>query len=64
MRYFCYCPVEGFGTYETEKEAKDAAIESLKEQSDNASEGWDPDVESICWGELSQHIVKTKDITT
>lgn len=53
-KYFSYDSESGFDTFATAKEAQACARESIEWYSDNSSDGWDPDVESVVWGEIKQ----------
>lgn len=53
-KFFCYCPDAGFDTFETEKEAKESAETSIDWYRDNAEEGWNEEVNQVCWGEIKQ----------
>ena len=64
MRYFCYDNNTGFDTFETEKEARDAAQNDIDHYRNNAEEGWSEDVYSVCWGEIKQETIKVNEKTT
>ncbi len=56
-KYFCYCTDHGFETFNTEDEAKKSAQESIDVFRDYAKDGWDENVDQICWGEIKQQTV-------
>jgi len=58
-RFFVYDPECGFETYTTAKEAEEAAEGILEEYRDNAGDGWDECVASLCWGEIREQVVQT-----
>ena len=59
--YFSYDVEDGFQTYDTEEEARNAAIESLElERGWAQGVEWSDDVEEICWGEISERVKPTK----
>jgi hypothetical protein len=59
-RFFCYCPNCGFDTFDTAEEAQKMAQASLAEAADNAnSDGWDENIDQLCWGELTEMAVMT-----
>lgn len=53
-KYFSYSDDQGFETFTTAEEAKESAQDALDHYQDNASEGWDIEVENIYWGEIKQ----------
>lgn len=61
MRYFSYDPNgNGFELHKTGEEAKKVADDALGYERGEASEGWDDNVDQICWGELKQRVVMTE----
>lgn len=57
MKYFAYSPDTGFDLYETAEKAKAAAFDSINEYRFRADDGWEEDVENVCWGEVKQETV-------
>lgn len=53
-RFFAFDPNEGFNTYATEHEARQAAEASLEAATDGEYAEW---VEQICWGEIKRQVV-------
>lgn len=60
-KFYCYCPDTGFDTFELEGEARQAAQDSIDYYRDNASEGWDEEVEQVSWGEITQVVGTPQD---
>lgn len=53
--YFVYSADNGFETFATAAEAESAAEDIINQYREDACEdGWDEDVESVCWGNISQ----------
>lgn len=59
MKYFSYCPEEGFELHATAEEAKKAVEDALDFERSEACEGWSDYVDQFCWGELTQRVVET-----
>lgn len=60
-KYFVYSADNGFETFDTEAEAEAVAENIITlYREDAGDEGWDEDVESVCWGELRQKAIMTK----
>lgn len=59
MKYFSYCPDEGFELHETAEQAQEAVNNALDFERGEASEGWADYVDQFCWGELKQRVVET-----
>lgn len=54
-KYFMYDVDAGFETFSTEEDAKAAAEESIDTYRKAAvDEGWNEDVDSVCWGKVSE----------
>lgn len=58
-KWFVYRPWNGFVLFSTEEEAQQEAEILLQEERDHSMEGWEEDVDEICWGELRQHVIQT-----
>ena len=57
-KYFVYSSDNGFSLFATAAEAKAMAEELIAEYREDAyDDGWSEDVESVCWGVVSQHAV-------
>lgn len=54
-RYFSYT-FNSLVLHETAEEARQTAEEDLQWQRDRADDGWDDEVELICWGEVRQQV--------
>ena len=54
MKYFSYCPEDGFQLHGTKEAAEQAANDSLDFLRDNAEEGWHDEVDQVCFGEVNQ----------
>ena len=54
MKYFSYCPEEGFELHATENSAKAAAQNALDCHRDHSEEGWHDEVSQVSWGKISQ----------
>lgn len=53
--YFVYSADSGFETFATAAEAEAVAEDIISQYREDAYEdGWDEDVESVCWGKISQ----------
>jgi hypothetical protein len=61
MKWFSYDPAVGFDTHDTEQEAKASAEESLQEYRDHAGDGWDDDVNHVCWGQVREVSAMTEE---
>ena len=59
MKYFSYCPEEGFELHETAEQAQQAVEDALDFERGEACEGWADYVDQFCWGELKQRVVET-----
>ncbi|QDP52626.1 MAG: hypothetical protein Tp185DCM00d2C31949991_11 [Prokaryotic dsDNA virus sp.] len=62
MKYFSYDSDSGFETHNTKGEAIKAASDMIDYYRDNASEGWSDEVDSVCWGVISQESVQSEPI--
>lgn len=57
-KYFVYSPDAGFETFDTAAEAEAVAEDLISGYREDAYEdGWDEDVEGVCWGEVVQRAV-------
>lgn len=57
-KYFVYSSDNGFSLFATAEEAEAMAEELIAEYREDAyDDGWSEDVESVCWGEVSQNAV-------
>ena len=60
-KYFVYSPDNGFDTFNTAAEAEAVAEDLIAQYREDACEdGWDEDVGSVCWGEVSQRAVMVR----
>lgn len=50
LSYFAYDPDAGFEQFNTEAEAMDFAQVAIDAYREVAGDGWDEDVENVCWG--------------
>ena len=57
MKYFSYGPEGDVNIHETKAEAIKFAEVALDYYRDFADDGWNEDVNNICWGEIKQHTV-------
>lgn len=58
-RYFAYSTDHGFERFVTAEEAEQFAQNLLDDYRDDSyDEGWSEDVESVCWGEVSQQVTE------
>ena len=58
-KYFYYSPDDGFETFETAEQAKEAAENCLDWHGDCAADaGWNEGVEDICFGEIIQKVTE------
>lgn len=54
-KYFVYSADNGFETFSMASEAEAVAEDIISQYREDAyDDGWDDDVESVCWGEISQ----------
>lgn len=54
-KFFVYSADEGFEIFDTAAEAESVANSIIDMHREDAYEdGWDEDVETVCWGEISQ----------
>lgn len=54
-KYFAYSADNGFEIFNTAAEAEEAAQRVIDMHREDAYvDGWDEDVETVCWGEISQ----------
>lgn len=54
-KYFVYSADNGFEIFDTSAEAEAVAQSIIDTHREDAYEdGWDEDVETVCWGEISQ----------
>lgn len=58
--WFAYDYEDGADFYSTEGEARARVEELLEVERDGAVDGWNPDIESICWGRVVGRIVQTR----
>lgn len=49
--FFTYSSDHGFDTHKTEEEAKTTAESMIN---DFLQDGWDEEVETVCWGEIKE----------
>lgn len=56
QQWFSYSPCSGFDFHDTAAEARDHAQKDLDYFRDEAGDGWDEEVESVCWGEIKQSV--------
>ena len=55
--WFSYDPGDGFETHDTETAARERAEKALQYYKDEAAgDGWDEEVEQICWGKCAQKV--------
>lgn len=52
--YFSYCNDTGFELFKTEQEAINSANDIIDYFRGEAADGWSDDVDSVCWGIVSQ----------
>lgn len=57
FKYFGYDPECGFELFETEEQAKQYAEDAIAEYRGEACDGWNEQVDQVCWGVLSQYTV-------
>ena len=60
--WFSYDPGNGFEWHATEVQAKDAAENALGYYRDEAVEGWDEEVDQVCWGRIIGQVQETSRI--
>jgi hypothetical protein len=60
QKFFTYDANEGYETYETEEEARQAANKMLDEYAENAHEGWADEPDQVMWGEIKQRVIEIK----
>ena len=54
-KYFVYSADNGFEVFATAAQAEQVAEDIINQYREDAYEdGWDDDVESVCWGEVSK----------
>lgn len=58
-RFFAFVG-DGFETYASEAEARDAASEAIDAYRDYCGDGWDEEVEQVCWGRIEAVSVQTQ----
>jgi hypothetical protein len=58
--YFCYSP-NGFGVefFDTKEEAQSRAEWNFEQERIYAGDGWDENVDEICWGKVIQKVERT-----
>lgn len=61
-RWFSYDPDTGFDVHDTEQAAQLAAEECIEYYREQAGDGWNENVESICWGVISQEAVRVSSV--
>lgn len=54
--WFSYDPCDCFQFHNTEAEAKASAEKSLDAYRDEAGDGWNEEVNGVCWGTVSQKV--------
>ena len=59
-RFFSYCPDCGIDDHATAEEAEKHADGCLDHYRDDAPDGWDENVTSICWGEIKGSVLETE----
>lgn len=57
-RYYSYSPTLGHSTHRTAAAARAEAEAALDLYRDCAEDGWNSDVEEVCWGEIRQAVRK------
>lgn len=57
-RYFMFDPNDGFETYQFAEQAESAAQEAIDWYRGEACDGWDEQVDQVCWGEIKQNTVQ------
>lgn len=57
MHFFSYDPDTGFELHATAEEAKKNADEAIDYYRGYSSEGWDEQVDQVCWGQITQETV-------
>lgn len=55
-KWFGYCPESGFEVFDSEEKARKYAEDSLGWFRGEAGDGWDEQVDQICWGEIKQDV--------
>lgn len=54
-KWFSYCPADdSFEFHASEQEAKEAAEASVQFFREHSPDGWSEEVESACWGSVSE----------
>lgn len=55
--WFSYDPGDGFEMHDTEAAARERAEKALEYYKDEAAgDGWDEEVEQVCWGKCAQKV--------
>ncbi len=54
LRFFAYCPDDGFDVFETAEQAKAAAEQWIDSYRGDAVDGWSEEVDQVCWGEIRE----------
>lgn len=57
--FFSYDHENGIEFHETAEAAKARAEENFQYDQDAAPDGWHEEVDSICWGKVSERVVET-----
>lgn len=60
MTYFSYDPTTGFAFHQTEAAAQAMAQECIDWARDEAGDGWEDDVDQICWGQLTERATEVR----
>lgn len=57
LKFFGYDPDNGFELFETAEQAINYANDAIDYYRGESCDGWDEQVEQVCWGELKQETV-------
>jgi hypothetical protein len=57
-RFFAYDPETGFETFETAEKAIAHAEDCIQCYRDEAPDGWNEQVDQVCWGEIRAETVE------
>ncbi|MEG0209079.1 MULTISPECIES: hypothetical protein [Gammaproteobacteria] len=57
--FFGYDPDSGFNLFKTEAEAKSFAQDAIDYYKGESCDGWDEQVDQVCWGKVMQETVMT-----
>lgn len=58
-RFFSFDPEGDFELHDTAEQAQAAAQSSLDQYRDEAPDGWNENVDRVCWGEIREQVVET-----